>query len=108
DIMSTFPPGLLPRLTALLGLSALSPGLLAAADAPVPREPAQIVTMMCAGCHGRVLTGGAGPSLVDAYWNHGNDDQSIARSIREGWALSRMPPFGRLLSEAEISGLVAY
>ena len=80
-----------------------------AADAPAAqRDPSQIISTMCAGCHGSALTGGAGPSLVDTYWNHGDDDQSIARSIRDGWALSRMPPFGRALSGAEIDGLVAF
>ncbi len=106
--MFTFPLRPLYRLIAMLGLPSLPLGLIAAADAPAPRDPVLIVTTMCAGCHGRMLTGGAGPSLVDSYWNHGDDDPSIARSIRSGWPLSRMPPFGRALSEAEINGLVAY
>ncbi|MCX6953021.1 MAG: cytochrome c [Verrucomicrobia bacterium] len=79
-----------------------------AADVPAPRDPARIVTLLCANCHGSTLTGGAGPSLVDSYWNHGNTSENIARSIRSGWPLSRMPPFGRTLSEAEIDRLVAY
>jgi glucose/arabinose dehydrogenase len=106
--MSTLPFHPRPRALALLGLSLLLLGRLTAADAPAPRDPAQIVATMCAGCHGSVLTGGAGPSLVDSYWNHGNDDESIARSIRTGWALSRMPPFGWMLSAPEIDSLVAY
>src|SRR3954469_6768190 len=108
DIMPTFLPRSLYRLTPVLALPMLPLGLIAGADDSAPRTPIQIVNTMCAGCHGSTLTGGAGPSLVDTYWNHGNDDASIARSIRDGWALSRMPPFGRALSGAEIDGLVAF
>jgi len=105
--MSPFPLPAFDRAIAILGLSLLPLGL-RAADALSPRGPVEIVRTMCAGCHGSTLTGGAGPSLVDSYWNHGDDHESIARSIRVGWALSRMPPFGRALSEAEIDGLVTH
>src|SRR5579871_4737949 len=98
----------IPHLTFVLGLSLLPLGQIAATAAPAPRDPAQIATTMCAGCHGSVLTGGGGPSLVDSFWNHGSDDDSITRSIRDGWPLSRMPPFGQTLSEVEIKGLVGY
>ena len=106
--MSTFPPRPLVRLISIVALSSLPIGRLVAADPAPPRDPAQIVMTMCAGCHGSTLTGGAGPSLVDSYWNHGSDDAGIARSIRDGWPLSRMPPFGRALSGTEINGLVAF
>src|SRR2546430_8572570 len=108
DIMPTFLLRSLYRLTPVLALIILPLGLIAGADDSTPRTPIQIVNTMCAGCHGSTLTGGAGPSLVDSYWNHGNSDESIARSIRDGWPLSRMPPFRRILSGAEIDGLVAY
>ncbi len=105
--MCPLPLRLLARFATLLGL--LRPlGQLAAVDAPAARAPHTIVETLCAGCHGHTLTGGAGPSLVDEFWNHGDDDAAIARSIRDGWALSRMPPFRQALSEAEIDGLVAY
>jgi glucose/arabinose dehydrogenase len=109
--MFTLPLRRLDRVIPMVGLSLLSllpPGLRAASPAATPRDAVQIFTTMCANCHGATLTGGAGPSLVDTYWNHGGDSESIAQSIRGGWALSRMPPFGQALSEAEIEGLVAY
>src|SRR6185369_8971455 len=106
--MFTFPSRPLYRTIAVLDLTLLMSGVVAAADIPTPRDPVQIVTTMCAGCHASTLTGGAGPSLVDSYWNHSSDNQGIARSIRDGWPLSRMPPFGRALSDAEIDGLVTY
>ncbi len=106
--MPSLPFRLLPRVFAAVGFSLLSRHATAAAAGSAPRDPVEIVATMCAGCHARTLTGGAGPSLVDSFWNHGSDDASIARSIRDGYALSRMPPFGRALSEAEIAGLVAY
>src|SRR5689334_2523821 len=98
----------LPRPVIVLLALLLPLGGMSAADAPAPRDAAQLIATFCAGCHGAVLTGGAGPSLVDSFWNHGDDDENIARSIRDGWALSRMPPFGRTLTEPEIAGLVAY
>lgn len=106
--MTTFPHSPFHRSIAVLGLAWLALGRMAAADVPAPRDPVVLITNFCAGCHARTLTGGAGPSLVDSYWNHGSDDESIARSIRNGWPLSRMPPFGRALSDAEIKELVTY
>lgn len=72
------------------------------------REPSAIVAQLCSNCHGRNLTGGAGPNLLDTFWNHGGDEASILRSIRQGWPESNMPPFGEVLSEPEQHALVAY
>lgn len=73
-----------------------------------PRDPTQICTELCANCHGKTLTGGAGPNLLDEFWNHGGDDASILRSIRDGWPESGMPAWGQAFSEEELRGLVAY
>ena len=72
------------------------------------RKPAEMVATFCAACHGSNLTGGAGPNLLDSFWNHGGDGNDIARSIREGWWVSRMPPFKGVLTESEIQALVAF
>jgi aldose sugar dehydrogenase len=87
---------------------AISLGLATTAFPAPNREPSVIVATICANCHGRTLTGSAGPNLLDAYWNHGGDDASILRSIRQGWPESGMPPFQDLLTSPEQQALVAY
>jgi glucose/arabinose dehydrogenase/galactose mutarotase-like enzyme len=78
-----------------------------AADLP-PRAPEKIVAELCANCHGPQLTGGSGPNLLDAFWNHGNDDASITRTIQRGYPESGMPPLGDALTAPEIAALVGY
>jgi len=73
-----------------------------------PREPVRLVAEFCANCHGPYLTGNVAPNLLDTLSNHGTDDESVTRSIRDGWPLSGMPAFGHLMSEAELSSVVAY
>jgi glucose/arabinose dehydrogenase len=72
------------------------------------RAPEKICAELCANCHAATLTGNAGPNLLDGYWNHGSDDESILRSIRRGWPESGMPPFGETLTASEQSALVAF
>ncbi len=62
----------------------------------------------CAGCHGANLSGSAGPSLLSDNLLHGDDDQSLARSIRDGYPAGGMPAFGGALSGAETGELVAF
>lgn len=73
-----------------------------------PRDPAQLVSELCAGCHGPSLTGGTAPSLVDDVWKFGSDDASILRAIREGFPQLNMAPYGALLSDEEQRGLLGY
>jgi glucose/arabinose dehydrogenase len=61
----------------------------------------------CAACHGTTTAKGpVGPSLFDAEWIHGSDDESIAKSIRDGFPEKGMPPSG--LSDQEAWQMVAY
>ena len=83
-------------------------GLALSADMAEAREPAAIVAEICANCHGKTLTGLVGPNLLDRFWNHGSDDASVQRSIRDGWPESGMPPFRGILSDAETLALTAY
>jgi aldose sugar dehydrogenase len=63
----------------------------------------------CSSCHGAQADGGQGPSLlVAAAYAHGSDDQSVTRTIREGFAEGGMPAFGAVLSDAQIGGIVAF
>ncbi|HYG21701.1 MAG TPA: PQQ-dependent sugar dehydrogenase [Verrucomicrobiae bacterium] len=66
----------------------------------------QFFNQNCANCHGRNLEGGQAPSLLTENWKHGNDDASIAHSIREGYVTNGMPSFKAALSEAEIRAMV--
>lgn len=97
----------LPRFV-FLAFSLLALARAAETAAPAPRDPARIVAELCANCHGSQLMGGSGPNLLDAFWNHGNDDAAITRSIQRGYPESGMPPLGEVFSEAEVKSLVGY
>jgi len=63
----------------------------------------------CATCHGTSRDKGpVGPSLFDDEWTHGNDDDSIVKSIREGFPEKGMPPFKDSMTEQETWQMVAY
>jgi aldose sugar dehydrogenase len=83
-------------------------GVLNPSRAQALRPPVQLVAEICSNCHGKNLTGSAGPNLLDAFWNHGGDEASILRSIRDGWPESGMPPMGSILSAPEMQAMVAY
>jgi glucose/arabinose dehydrogenase len=72
------------------------------------RNVATVYADICANCHGAALTGGPAPSLLDEVWAHGGDDESIAKSIREGWPAMGMPAFKGALSEDTVRTLVIY
>lgn len=66
-------------------------------------------TETCASCHGTsVAKGPVGPSLFDDEWVHGGDDDSIVKSIREGYPEKGMPAFKDLMTEQETWQMVAY
>ena len=90
---------------AVLVAFVLSTGSASSAE---PRDAARLSTELCIGCHGPNLNGGPGPSLLDSVWKSGSDDESILRSIRDGFPQANMPPFGAILSDAEQRGMLAY
>lgn len=75
---------------------------------------AQSYQELCANCHGKNLEGGRAPSgrpaptLLDHEWLHGGDDESIAKSIRDGNPLNEMPAWGASVPEKEIRAMVIY
>jgi glucose/arabinose dehydrogenase len=100
------------RLSAAIALGAL---LWCAALRPAPcwaqqaQAGADSFGKYCSACHGAAADGGQGPSLLVAgAYAHGSDDQSVAGTIREGFAEGGMPAFGAVLSDAQIGGIVAY
>jgi glucose/arabinose dehydrogenase len=54
------------------------------------------------------MEGGSACSLVNGVWRHGDDDASIAASIRNGYPAVGMPAMGRDFDAPEIRGLVIY
>lgn len=65
-------------------------------------------TAKCASCHGDKGQGGIGPNLTDKFWIHGGKLADIAKTITDGVADKGMPPWGAMLSKAEIIELSAF
>jgi glucose/arabinose dehydrogenase len=75
---------------------------------PRGRDPAQLATEFCAGCHGPNLTGGTAPSLLDDVWKHGSDDASLLRAIANGFPQAGMTGFTGILTDPEQRSLLDY
>ena len=69
---------------------------------------AAIYTERCAGCHGAGVEGGRAPSLFDATWKYGDDDESIRKTIHDGITGTEMVGFASSLSDQQIWQLVGY
>ncbi len=69
---------------------------------------------LCANCHGQKLEGGMTPannkvpSLLGDTFLHGSDDESLAKSIKNGYPEKEMPPWGAALSEKDIRAMVIF
>ena len=63
---------------------------------------------LCANCHGKEMEGAQAPSMLDDIWVHGGDDESLARSIRNGFPDKGMPAWSAALPEKEIRAMVIY
>ena len=97
-------------LRAVALLLASSTLLSAHPQTPAPgrgRNPAAaLYELHCASCHGPKMQGGVASSLLDNVWKFGDDDASIATSIRDGRAGTAMLPFKDSLSAEQIRLLV--
>ncbi len=98
----------MPRPITALCLFVASTGVLAA---PLSGErQAQLRSLLyqdCGSCHGMRLTGGLGPALTpDAL--AGKSRELLLATVRDGRAGTPMPPWKKLLSEADIEWLVDY
>jgi glucose/arabinose dehydrogenase len=96
------------RLVLTCGLLVFTSLARAQPSTPSRRGVAEVYASLCANCHGSKLEGALGPSLVDEDWKSGGDDESIARSIREGRLAAGMPAFSGALSAQDIRALVIY
>jgi glucose/arabinose dehydrogenase len=66
-------------------------------------------TTVCATCHGTSpAKGPVGPSLFAATWIHGGDDDSIVKSIKDGYPEKGMPAFKDQMTDPEIWQMLAY
>lgn len=63
---------------------------------------------LCASCHGKNLEGASAPSMLDDVWTRGGDDESLAKSIREGFPDKGMPAWSTALPEREIRSFVIF
>ena len=71
-------------------------------------------TQLCANCHGPKLEGGTTPgnhkvpSLLTGPFLHGDDDASLAKSIKTGYPEKEMPPWGAALTDTDIRAMVIF
>ncbi len=75
---------------------------------PRPNHVAATYAQHCASCHGDKMQGAQAPSMLDDIWINGGDDESLARSIRNGFPDKGMPAWGASLPEKEIRAMVIY
>ncbi len=97
-----------PRFALLASLAALA----CASDAlaqQLPKDSAKLYAQLCSACHGQKLEGGAGGSLIDGVWKHGDGgDAFLAQMIAAGKTEVGMPPFGEVLDAPRIRALSVF
>ncbi|MEY4965412.1 MAG: hypothetical protein RL274_995 [Pseudomonadota bacterium] len=69
---------------------------------------ADLFSQSCASCHGTDLVGGRGPSLFAESLLQNRTDDQLRRTILEGLPTSGMPSFNGILSESQMSHILAY
>ena len=98
-----------PRRAALALAGFLLPAMLSAEAVRVRTgKIAEVYKQYCASCHGDQMQGASAPSMLDDIWLNGGDDDSLARSIRNGFPERGMPAWGALIPEKEIRAMVIY
>ncbi len=66
-------------------------------------------TEVCAACHGTTQAKGpVGPSLFAETWIHGGDDDTITKSIKEGYPDKGMPAFKDQMTDPDVFQMIAY
>src|SRR5690606_20208024 len=112
-VASRPPNALLPapmRSSPLL-LAAVFAAALPPVHAHNPRPTGKIndiYAQLCANCHGKILECGQAQSMLDDVWVNGGDDESLMRSIRQGFPDKGMPAWGDSIPEKEIRAMVVF
>ena len=75
---------------------------------PKGRDAGKVYGEFCAGCHGPQLEGGKAPGLLGQNWKHGGDDESLVRTILNGYPQNGMPGFAKTINSFEAHALVAF
>ncbi|MFC3122451.1 c-type cytochrome [Agaribacter flavus] len=63
---------------------------------------------ICAACHAKDLSGGAGFNLKDEEWVHGDSTTALINNISQGFPNAGMPAFKHMLSTEEIKNVAQY
>ncbi|MEQ1504892.1 MAG: c-type cytochrome [Myxococcota bacterium] len=79
-----------------------------AMDAASIDAGAQVFAANCVACHSANLTGGIGPSLVDATWIHGGEPAQIQTTITSGVPAKGMITWGPILGPEKIAQVTAF
>ena len=101
-----------PRVTAAPG-SGPAIALVALRDEPSLAQGRSIFEgpdNVCSSCHRADLGGTIGPNLTDEYWLHGCSLQQIVTSIRTGFPMKGMMPFGtgKPLTDTQVLQVASY
>ena len=79
------------------------------AQADVMKVGKEVYAGKCAACHAPDGGGLVGPNLTDDYWIHGKGTLTdIHKVVHDGVSDKGMPPWGPVLSEAELNAVVVY
>jgi aldose sugar dehydrogenase len=97
-----------PLLMLVLGILVMAFAISAQAQRQRRGSIADTYAQLCINCHGANLQGGQAQSLLDDVWVAGGDDESLARSIRNGFPEKGMPAWGQAIPEKEIRAMVIY
>lgn len=63
---------------------------------------------VCAACHAKDLSGGAGFNLKDGEWIHGNTPSAILKNIGNGFSKAGMPAFKQIYNQEQLKKVTAY
>lgn len=95
-------------LIAVCVLSVLLPPATSVAAQPDAARQAALRNLLkqdCGSCHGLTLKGGLGPALLPADLA-GKSRELLLKTVRDGRPGTAMPPWGPLLSDADMAWLV--